>query len=101
MLIGKGRILSDGTLADLRNFVHDERYLVVDFDEDPGAFTCPDTETIGIKGRQVRLRFRPSYTTAAALIRTISDRYAVKDVFVENPPIERVIAEYYRMQEIE
>ena len=100
LLIGKGSILCDGTLADLRAIVGGERVIIVDLDEDPGVFSCPGAEVTEINGRRVRMRFDPSVTGAARIIRSITDRYPVRDVFVENPPIDRIIAQIYQARDI-
>ncbi|KAF0242169.1 MAG: hypothetical protein FD180_4040, partial [Planctomycetota bacterium] len=47
------------------------------------------------EGRRVRLAFDPARVTAAALIARIAAKHAVRDLFVENPPIETVIAKLY------
>jgi ABC-2 type transport system ATP-binding protein len=95
MVIGEGRILSDGTLDALRARVTTERRLIVDL-EDPGAeVSDPDAEVVGREGHRVHLRFDPQRVPAAALIGRIASRHAVRDLFVENPPIEEIIARLY------
>ena len=47
------------------------------------------------KGR-VRLAFDPGTVTPAALIARITARHAVRDLFVENPPIDTIIERLYQ-----
>jgi ABC-2 type transport system ATP-binding protein len=44
----------------------------------------------------VCLAFDPQTVAPAELIRRITSRHAIRDLFVENPPIETVIARLYR-----
>jgi ABC-2 type transport system ATP-binding protein len=94
MVIGSGRILSDGTLADLRARVTRERWLTIDLVD--GTWTDePDTTVIRSDGARVVLAFDPQVVAPAELIRRVTSKHAVKDLFVENPPIETIIARLY------
>ena len=51
--------------------------------------------TIKREGRRFTLRFDPDQVPTAALISRIASRYPVRDLFVEEPPIEQIIAQLY------
>ena len=94
MVIGSGAILSDGTLADLRARVTRERWLTIDLAG--GEWTDePETTVIRREGARVVLAFDPQLVTPAELIRRVTSKHAVIDLFVENPPIETIIARLY------
>jgi ABC-2 type transport system ATP-binding protein len=97
MVIGDGRILSDGTLADLRASVTRERWLTVDLvDGAPvAAVTDPDAALIRQEGKRFCLAFDPQRISVPDLIARIARNYPVHDLFVENPPIEAIIARIY------
>ncbi|HZP82027.1 MAG TPA: ATP-binding cassette domain-containing protein [Chthonomonadaceae bacterium] len=95
LLIGQGRILSDGTLDDLRNHVSRERWLIIDLEDEQEAVSDPDAVVISREGQRVCLRFDPACVSPAALISRITARHAVRDLFVQNPPIEEIIARLY------
>ncbi len=95
MVISEGRILSDGTLADLRARVTTERWLIVDLAEEYGDVSDPQATVISREGHRVCLRFDPDQVTAAELIGRVTATHAVRDLFVENPPIEEIIARLY------
>jgi ABC-2 type transport system ATP-binding protein len=99
LVIGKGQILYDGHLDDLRNLVENERYLTIDLENERENFSCDTTELIDREGGRIHLRFNPTQILPAKLIADITSRYEVKDIFVENPPIERVIARFYADRE--
>ena len=95
LVIHEGRILSDGTLADLRACVTTERRLIVDLADADGGLHDGEAEVISREGRRVTLRFDPQRTPPAELIARIAARHAIRDLFVENPPIEEIIARIY------
>jgi ABC-2 type transport system ATP-binding protein len=95
MVIGRGQILSDGTLEALRARVTTERRLIVDLMGQDGEVSDPDATVVRREDRRVTLSFDPGRVSAAALIGRIAARHAVRDLFVENPPIEEIIARLY------
>jgi ABC-2 type transport system ATP-binding protein len=97
IVIADGAILSDGSLADLRRGVSRERWLTVDVDDaSADAVADPDATVIRRDGHRVCLAFDPEAVAPAELIRRITARHPVRDLFVENPPIETLIARLYR-----
>ena len=95
MVINEGRILSDGTLDDLRRTVTKERLLTIDLADEGQEITDPDASLVRREGQRVTLRFDPDRVSAATLIGRITATHPVRDLFVENPPIEEVIARIY------
>jgi ABC-2 type transport system ATP-binding protein len=95
IVIGQGRILSDGTLEDLRGRVTRERWLLVDLEDEQEEICDPDADVMRREGHRVCLRFDPACVTPAALISRITAKHAVRDLFVQNPPIEEIIARMY------
>ncbi|MGD0111412.1 MAG: ATP-binding cassette domain-containing protein [Armatimonadota bacterium] len=96
IVISQGRILSDGTLQELRSRVTPERWLIVDLVEPDGEISDPDAPIIKRTGGRVYLRFDPGRVSAADLIGRIASRHAIRDLFVESPPIEEMVARIYR-----
>ncbi|MEN6358428.1 MAG: ATP-binding cassette domain-containing protein [Armatimonadota bacterium] len=96
MVIGSGRILSDGTLDELRASVSTERRLIVDLVDEKSEISDPDAEVVSREGSRVHMRFYPDRIPPAELIYRIAGKHAVQDLFIENPPIEEIIARLYR-----
>jgi len=96
IVISQGQILSDGTLEALRSQVTPERWLIVDLMEPDGIIADPDAPVMRREGARVYLRFDPRQVAAADLISRIAARHAIRDLFVENPPIEEIVARIYR-----
>ena len=95
LVISGGKVLSDGTLEDLRSRVTRERWLTVDLVDESQQIVDPDASVIRREGHRVHLSFDPCRVSAAALIGRIAANYAIQDLFVENPPIEEIIARLY------
>ena len=94
MVISGGRILSDGPLVALRRRVSGERSLAARLRDGAAAgdFSVEGAEVVRRDGDRVHLRFDPAEVSAAELIRRVTSTYPTGDLFVEDPPIEEIIA---------
>jgi ABC-2 type transport system ATP-binding protein len=95
IVIGGGKIMADGSFADLRAGALAERRLFVDFAEAAPEIDLPEVRVVARDGRQLELAFDPRRITAPALIARIVAAHPVDDIHVEEPLIEEVIARFY------
>jgi ABC-2 type transport system ATP-binding protein len=95
IIIGRGEILCDGTLATLRSQVSSRRFLRIDLTNDDFVFEKEGVSIVSKEGRTVTLAFDPTKLSATSLISQITSEHEVEDLFVENPPIEEIVAELY------
>lgn len=95
IVIGKGEILLDGSLQSLRNTVSKDRRLILDFDEGTNGFSIAGATLIGEEKNRLVIDFNPDIITPADLITNLSTKYKIKDILIENPPIEEIIAKIY------
>ena len=93
LVIGRGKIVSDGSLAALRATVSHERRLIVDLVNAQEVVEEPTARVVERHGRRVDLAFDPRVISPAQLISRIAAKHAIQDLFVEHPPIERIIAD--------
>ena len=100
IVIGKGQILSDGSLKSLREKVSKERRLILDYSEGSKGFNIEGTSLIKEENNRIIIDFNPDIITPADLINILSTRYKIEDILIENPPIEGVIAELYKEWQI-
>lgn len=99
IVIGSGKVLSDGTLDDLRALVSRERRLIIDLENADEMVDDPDAVVLERDGHRVTLGFDPQAITPATLIARLTAKHAIRDLFVQNPPIEEIIARIYREQD--
>lgn len=95
LVIHEGGIYLDGSLADLRRRVSGERRLIVDLAKRNGSDWGPDTRVVEDAGHRIVLAFDPSRLAAPDLIARIAAGHRVNDLFVEDAPIEEIVARLY------
>ncbi|MDP1835544.1 MAG: ATP-binding cassette domain-containing protein [Chlamydiales bacterium] len=95
IVLNEGQVFLDGTLEQLRTRVSPERRLIVDLEHEHETISSPDVETIRQEGHRIWLRFNPAHISAAKLIAQVTSEHAIRDLYVENPPIEEIIARLY------
>jgi ABC-2 type transport system ATP-binding protein len=96
VVLNEGKIYFDGTLENLRMKILPERRLVVDLLQERETISNNGAKVIKQEGHRVWLSFNPKIIPAPELIAQITAEHAVTDLFVENPPIEELIARLYR-----
>lgn len=97
MVIARGRLLSDGSLAELRRQFGPERWLTLDLAEGVERFDAASVGTRLVKreGARVCVAFDPQAERTETVVARVTSRYAVRDLFVENPPIEEIVSKVY------
>jgi ABC-2 type transport system ATP-binding protein len=95
ILINRGQILLDGPLESLRAQVAPERRLVTILADEEQWIDGVDAQVISRQGPKVTLQFDPERISAAELIGDVTNRYRISDLYVENVPIEEIIARLY------
>ncbi len=96
LVIHTGRIFLDGTLAQLRAKVRPTRRITVDLAEDNGQIELDDVQLVSRDGRRVVLEYDPARRPTAEVIAQLASRRRIHDLFVENPPIDQIVAQLYR-----
>lgn len=98
LLVDRGSLVFDGTLAGLSRTVGAERIMVVDLAAPVGDLVdVPDTRHVGSEGSGLRQRlaFDPAATTAARVLAEVSQRAEVLDLAIEEPDVEEVVRRVY------
>ena len=94
VVIADGTILSDGTVADLRRQLDPERRLKVELDSEV-PFAMDGVRVIKREGAVLHLAFDPGVITTTRLLAKLSEEHDIRDLLIEHPPIEELIAELY------
>lgn len=95
MVIGHGQILFDGTVDALRQKYAPERRLIVEVvGELPHVLD--GAQSVAKEGQKATILFNPLNVPVPEMIARVSARSSVKDLVVENLPIEEIISRLYR-----
>ena len=101
MIIDKGRVLFDGSLANLRQRFSGERQLLVDFAEDYPDVSVPGAEIASRDGKRVTYQFERLSLSASELIARISSHFRIIDLQVREPEIEDTVRRIYEERLLE
>ncbi|MBN2441644.1 MAG: ATP-binding cassette domain-containing protein [Spirochaetales bacterium] len=96
ILINNGTLFLDGTIGDLRNKITEERRLIVDLADNQELKPENNVRVISRNGQRFILHFMPSKISAAEIIKQITAQHDIKDIFIQNIPIEEIIARLYK-----
>lgn len=96
LILNEGHIYLDGSLSSFRNRIAPERRLIVDLQNENETINDPQAILIKQEGHRAWLSFNPLLTSTPELIARITSKHPIRDLFVENPPIEEIIAGFYR-----
>ncbi|MBB6480537.1 ABC transporter ATP-binding protein [Spirochaeta isovalerica] len=95
LVIGEGKIYLDGTIEDLRRKLTNRRRLLIETEESR-KLSHHKAKVLSVKGNRWELEFDPESISPAELVRELMDSYAVKDIYLENVPIDEIIAQLYK-----
>jgi ABC-2 type transport system ATP-binding protein len=98
MVIAQGRLLVDGTLDALRRRYGNSRQLHVHLERPCEVHELDRPHLLEHVGDRLVLQFDPDVIAAPALIAAVTQRYPVRDLLVETPKIEELVARLYRTE---
>lgn len=96
IILNEGEIYLDGSIEALRKKMSPEKHLIIDLVHDHETIVEKDVTLIKKEGARISLKFNPTITPTTDLISRLSAKHAMKDLTIENPPIEEIIAKFYR-----
>lgn len=100
ILIGKGKILLDGTLTELKSRFSANKTLTVDFNESDKAVHIEGTTILARSKERLTLSVDLSKIKVSEVIGQLSKELDILDVSVESRPIEEIIVDLYKEYEI-
>ncbi len=97
LVVDRGRLVHDGTLAVLAETVALDRVLVVDLPGPHADLEVPGVRHAGseLGGQRQRLAFDPRQTTAARVLAAVGAQVEVVDLTLSEPAIEDVVRTLY------
>ncbi|NLG23839.1 MAG: ATP-binding cassette domain-containing protein [Clostridiales bacterium] len=96
MAIGRGRLLFDGRMADMRARFAPHRVLKARMAADCPPIEIALAERVEHVGRDVRVTFLPDRLPAERAIAMLAAACPVADLTVEAPDVEELVADMYR-----
>ena len=69
--------------------------MILDISEGTNGFSIEGTNLVRKEKNKLIIDFDPDIITPADLITILSTKYQIKDILIENPPIEEIIAKLY------
>ena len=95
LIIDHGKILFNGRLNDLLAEFGGKRILVVEFAEEYRDPSLEETQIIERNGSKVVYSFERKAVSASKLINKLSQKYRIRDLEVQDQPIEDTIRRIY------
>ena len=108
MLIGKGELLYDGDISELRRRFETKRILTIDYESCSAPIILSgtdinaaiDVKIISQNEESAVISFNPSEVSASTLIKQLSSLYSIKDLTVKESSIEEIISSIYKEYQI-
>ncbi len=95
VVIDHGRVIHDGTVAEIKDRFGEFRTVVVDLEEAVPALSIPGCETVRVDGVRQWIRFRRTDVSAATVVSAIAAIAKVRDLAIEEPDIDDVVTRIY------
>ena len=95
VVIDHGRVIHDGTVAEIKDRFGEFRTVVVDLEEEAPPLVVPGCENVRVDGVRQWLRFRGAEVSAASVVTAIASAAKVRDLTIEEPDIEDVVTRIY------
>ena len=95
LIIDAGRIVYDGPIEEIRRRFGSESTLVVVLKEAVDSVSADGADEVTLEGVRARIRFDRRRIAASDLIASVSARYPVSDLTIEDASLEKIIRELY------
>lgn len=98
LVLNDGRLLLDGTIADLRDRYGDSRYIAVELESITSV--SPAHESLVVERSESHILFSVE-SDVPGFVDDVLRLYPVKDLLITHPPIERVVASMYQAERVD
>ena len=95
LIIDSGRVIQDTTVDEIRARYGSRRTLVVDLEAPCPPLDVPGAEVVRTDGVRQWLRFSREEHTAAAVLARVAEQAPVRDLAIEDAPIEEIVRRIY------
>ncbi len=95
MVIGRGQLLFDGGMDELRERYAPQRVLRARLAHECASLDLPEAESVSLDGLNAEITFLPGKTPPERLIARLAEACPLADLTVEAPSAERLVAGMY------
>lgn len=96
IVVNKGELVYDGSVAKLREKLGNERQVVIEFREEPGIIDVQGVTLLQEEGLRKTFLFTRNESSVFELVSQIAAKHYVEDVSIEHTDIESVIRRLYQ-----
>ncbi|MDB5085309.1 MAG: transporter related protein [Bacilli bacterium] len=100
LMIGKGTLLYDGTISELRRRFGTHRIITVDYREHAGPVDIPGTSRLSWSPERAVYSVNTEHVLIAKVISRLSEQVELIDVTIETKPVEELIVQLYKEHQI-
>jgi len=95
MIIDHGKVIYDGTVEEIKRRYGKKRRLIIDLAEDYKEIRLAGVNVINRIEHRACLEFNRDEMTASELIASVTKKYDITDLTIEDPEIESIVASIY------
>ena len=95
IMIGKGKIMYDGSIEGLKGKAANEKKITVVFKNIPQEYNIDGIHLIKTDANRAEYIFNPNLIAIHELISDLYKYHQVIDIILENKPIEQIVANFY------
>ncbi len=100
ILIGKGQILLDGTLSELKSKFGTEKVITADYSRIKEPIDIPHTKILSYSDERLQLAVDTKQIKVSDVITALSQNLELYDLTVDSRPIEEIIIDLYKEYQI-
>jgi ABC-2 type transport system ATP-binding protein len=100
LMIGKGTLLYDGSLQELRNRFGTQRTISVDFREHAEPVPLPGATLHSWSSERAVYSFDSEHIGIANIISMLSERVQIVDAAIDSKPIDEIIVQLYKEHQV-
>ncbi|MCM3768059.1 ATP-binding cassette domain-containing protein [Neobacillus niacini] len=100
ILIGKGSLLYDGQLGELKKQYATQKTITADYQKNSTPLQIPGTQTLSWTPERAIITVDTDVTSTSEVITQLSNIVELKDVAIEAQPIEDIIIQLYKEYQI-
>jgi ABC-2 type transport system ATP-binding protein len=100
ILIGKGKILYDGSMQNVKKHFDTYRKLTVTFNSHEQPVYADGTELLDWEGERAVYRIDTNIASVSQVMTKLSELLNIFDMTIEGPPVEEIVAGLYKEHNI-